>query len=991
MDLPTGTVTFLFTDIEGSTRLSKQFPAEMPAALARHHELVRAAIEAQHGVVFQIIGDGICAAFATAPDALHAACAAQRALQNPKFKIPNPNEPAIALRVRMGLHTGAAVWRADQYDGYLTLARVQRIMSAAHGGQVLLSHATASLAREQLPVGVVLRDLGAQRLKDLTQPEPIYQIVSPGLLDDFPPLRTLDSLPNNLPIQLTSFIGREREIAEVTRLLATTRLLTLTGVGGAGKTRLSLQVAAHMLDDASADAEHGFPDGAWFVELAPLSDPTLVPHAIAAALSVREQPNRPLRDTLTDHLQSKRLLLVLDNCEHLIAACAAVADALLRACSHLRMLATSREPLGIGGETVWLIPPLSLANARQRESLERIIQYEAVRLFVERATAVQPRFAVTNDNAPALAQLCERLDGIPLAIELAAARVKALTVEQIAARLDDRFRLLTGGNRTALPRQQTLRALIDWSYDLLSPPERVLLRRLSVFAGGWTLEAAESVCERSNVPTLERFDVLDLLTHLVDKSLVVVDEQGQAARYRLLETIRQYGHEKLREPDALERDEAEQLSRRHAAFFLALAEAAEPELTGPQQLVWLERVETEYDNLRAALGWALDSGGGVPSTRLAVGPRLCGALWRFWDLRSHTMEGSRWLAAAMDAPDFDTAAPALRTKVIRGAGVMALRQSDFERATQFFQTSLRLSREIDDRRGMAGSLNGLGVAASDNVDVGPAYMRESLALFRELNNPWGVARALQNLAIAAFWRDDNQTALRFFEESLSAQREVGDMRLRAMSLSFYGQAVLFQGDPQRAVSLLREALTVQQQVGDKFFIIYCLNGFAAVAAARQQGERAARLLGAAEALGETLGSPLMQGYRRVHARIVADARGLLSPRAFAETWAAGRALSVDEAIALALAEPAEAAVEPLQPESVKPRARRRMFNLTPREQEVATLVAQGQSNREIAAALVLAERTVENHIANILSKLGFASRTQIAVWAVEHGLTKSEP
>jgi class 3 adenylate cyclase len=479
---PTGTITFLFTDIEGSTRLWEQQPEAMEAALARHDALAADAIQRHEGTLVKHRGEGdsLFAVFARAADAVAAAVALQQAL------ITEPWPAQTVPRVRLALHTGDAVLRDGDYFGP-AVNRCARLRAVAHGGQLLLSSATQELVRDALPEGVTLRELGEHRLRDLARPERVFQLLHPDLPADFPPLASLNTLPNNLPQQVTSFIGREKEMAEVRRLLDKTRLLTLTGSGGTGKTRVSMQVAADLLE--------GEGDGVWLVELAPLADPALVPQAVATALGIREEPGKPLSQTLVDFLKPKRLLLLLDNCEHLLAACAELAEQILRHCPGVQILATSREGLNIPGETTYRLPSLSLPDPRQLpSSVEGLTQYEAVRLFIDRATAAVPSFTVTNQNAPAVAQLCVRLDGIPLAIELAAARVKALSVEQINARIADMFRLLTGGSRTALPRQQTLRAAIDWSYDLLSEKEKILLRRLSVFAGGWTLEAAEQVC-----------------------------------------------------------------------------------------------------------------------------------------------------------------------------------------------------------------------------------------------------------------------------------------------------------------------------------------------------------------------------------------------------------------------------------------------------------------------------------------------------------------
>ncbi|MGE5264534.1 MAG: ATP-binding protein, partial [Acidobacteriota bacterium] len=574
--LPSGTVTFLFTDIEGSTALAQQYPDAVPALLARHQTLVREAVERHQGHVFQIIGDAICAAFRTAPDALNAAVEAQRALLRETWS------PA-AIRVRMGIHTGIAqAGTVDVitggYSGYSTLARVQRVMATAHAEQILLSNTTAELLRGELPAGIAMRDLGEHRLKGILNPERLWQVIAPDLPQDFAPLQTLNAIPNNLPIQLTSFVGREKEIVQLKHQLTTTRLLTLTGSGGTGKTRLSLQVAAEVLDT--------FKDGVWFVELAPVADPALLPQTVAFALGVPEQPGRAILDLLIDHVRAKQLLLILDNCEHLIDACAKLVDKLLRAAPDLKIVTSSREDLGIAGETVHRVPSLSVFEPGQAPTLDAILHSECVRLFLERASAVQSSFQLTEKNAPSIAQICRRLDGIPLAVELAAARVKVFSPEQIASRLDNRFGLLTGGSRTALPRQQTLRALIDWSYDLLSEPEKTLLRRLAVFSSGWTFEAAEAVCAGEGI---EQANVLDLLSHLVDKSLVVVEESdAEGARYRLLETIRQYARDKL-----LESGESVRVRDRHLAFYLEFAEHNEPNLFIPDEIEWLDRREPE--------------------------------------------------------------------------------------------------------------------------------------------------------------------------------------------------------------------------------------------------------------------------------------------------------------------------------------------------------------------------------------------------------------
>ena len=534
-----GIATFLFTDIEGSSRLWEREPERMGAALARHDAIIRGAVERHHGTVVKMLGDGVHAHFDDPLDAINAILEIQLTLVDPA------STGGFPLKIRSGVHAGAVSMRNDDYFGS-AVNRAARIMSSAHGGQVLVSRAVLDLVADRLPGEIELRDLGAVRLRDLTSPEHLYQVMHAKLRRDFPALRSLETTPNNLPQQLTSFVGRERELAEVKRALGTTRLLTLIGPGGIGKTRIGLHVAAEMMD------EH--PDGVWFVDLAPLTDAQLVPHALASVLGVVEEAGRPVTEAIVKYLKDRRELILLDNCEHLLHACADLATQILRNAPNVRILASSRELMHVAGETSFPVPTLSVPDVDRKVTAEALPHFEAAHLFIDRATAVKPAFRVTEQNAGAIADICRRLDGIPLAIELAAARVRALSVDAIAARLSDRFKLLAGGDQSALPRQQTLRALIDWSYDLLSDPEKALLRRLSVFAGGWTLEAAEEVAAGG---VLDRGDVLDLQAHLVDKSLVALDADGD--RYRMLETVREYAMEKL------ERGKSESVAKANVA------------------------------------------------------------------------------------------------------------------------------------------------------------------------------------------------------------------------------------------------------------------------------------------------------------------------------------------------------------------------------------------------------------------------------------------
>jgi predicted ATPase/DNA-binding CsgD family transcriptional regulator len=800
--------------------------------------------------------------------------------------------------------------------------------------------------------------------------------------------RRLGDAHHNLPAPLTSFVGREREIAEVERLLAETRLLTLTGPPGVGKTRLALEVAADVLD--------AFVDGVWLVELAPLPDPALVPQAVAAPLGVREQPGRALDVTLVDAVGFRQLLLVLDNCEHLVAACATLVDRLLRACPHLRVMATSRESLGIAGERTWRVPSLAVpppTEVERTEAKERsspsgaaphssVAEHEAVRLFVERARAAQPAFAMTERNAPVVVQVCRRLDGIPLALELAAARVTVLAVDQIAARLDDRFRLLTGGSRTALPRQQTLRALLDWSHDLLSEGERVLLRRLSVFAGGWTLEASEGVCAGDGLETSE---VLDLLVRLVEKSLVVAEERGAEVRYRLLETLRQYGAEKLRDAG-----EEAAVRARHLEWFAALAERAEEPLWGPDQVAWFDRLQAEGDNLRAALEWSALTPARPEQGAAAIdaGLRLGGALWHFWDLRGHLNEGRARLLELLAS---GAGTPAARAKAFHAAAYLTFVQGDPTEASRLAGETLALGRQSVHPLLLASALVGLALGALMAGDPGraTALCEEGLALSRLTGERPGMYYSLYGLMEVARSQGDYERAVALMEEAHALTSEQGDPWSIAFALSILGNLVLQRGDAARAGALQRESLALRHEIDDAVGVGRCLDGLGWVASAEGRPTRAARLFGTAEALRERVGAAPHPPWRAEHERRVAATRASLGDVAFAAAWAEGRSLSLDQAIAYARAADEPASASAAAPAQSSPRAR--PGGLSRRELEVAALIAQGHTNRRIAEALVIAEWTVDTHVRHILNKLGFRSRAQVAAWAAEQGLETPSP
>jgi predicted ATPase/class 3 adenylate cyclase len=836
-NLPSGTVTFLFTDVEGSTKLAQQYPEAMPTLLARHHEILNECVKTHGGYVFQIVGDSFAVAFHSAIEALHAALAAQPSLQEEAWS-PAP------VKVRMGIHTGTAQLNDPSapapYSGYATLSLTQRIMSAGHGGQILLSGATRELVRDALPADSELQDLGEKRLKDSLHPEHIYQLNLAGLPSSFPPLKTLASFLNNLPAQLTTFIGREGEIAEITKALESHRLLTLTGPGGIGKTRLSAQVAAQLLET--------FPDGVWFVELAPLSDPDLIPQTIHTTLGLVEQPGKNIQQILVDYLREKKTLLILDNCEHLVEACAQLTHTLLGHSPSLKILASSREALGVQGEVAWAVHSLSLPDPKKIPELDQLTQYEAVRLFLDRASLANPHLLMTEDHAPAIAQICHRLDGIPLAIELAAARLRGLSVEQIAARLDDRFHLLTSGARTVLHRHQTLHALIDWSHDLLSEAERTLLRRLSVFADGWTLEAAESVCAGEG---LEPDQILDVLLHLVEKSLVVAETQGVEPRYHMLETIRQYGREKL-----WAAGEGERLRGRHLAYFVELAERAEPNLRAFNMIMWLDRLEIELDNIRLALEWALESD-------IEAQLRLASALLWFCHIRGHRNEGIDWWerGLSIEAAERGDESLSLRRALLRGKalnaiGLQIVISYDFDRGKTYLEESVALFeelgsageqgrayaltwlagfeiqsrriqeknlsffREIGDKFGAAECLFFLNQIDRNNNEYGRALTlaEEHLVLRREIGDQDGTAGALMQLGHSAFLQQDYRRAILLFEESLSLFHAVGSKLGLGLGLSHLGDVFFWQRKYEQASKIYEEALALARDISDSFMI-----------------------------------------------------------------------------------------------------------------------------------------------------------------------------
>ncbi len=936
-----GLATFLMTDIEGSTRLWEQAATAMRVALEVHDHLLRTAVEGHDGAVVKTTGDGLLARFADPAAAVMAAIESQRGLAAHAW----PDEAVI--RARMAVHTGSAQARDGDYFGP-ALNRVARLLAIGHGGQVLLSGITAAIVVEGMPEGATIIDLGDQRLRDLDQPVRVYQLAAPGLTHDFPPLRTAGSGRTNLPLQLTSFVGREREQADLLRLLDANRLVTLIGTGGTGKTRLMLEAAADLVDR--------YPDGVWLAELATVNDPARVANEVARAMGVRDDPHVSIETSVTDFLRSKSMLLLLDNCEHLVAAAARLAESLLETSSGLRIMATGREALGIPGETILQVPSLAVPALPESAHVhgqtgavpssvpaasatyEALAASESVRLFAERATAVSPAFALTPANIATVAEICQRLDGIPLAIELAAARVPVLSVDEILERLGDRFRLLTGGRRTAVARQQTLQALVDWSWDLLPEEDRRLLRRLSVFAGGWTLEAATAVC---GTDESDGSAVLDALTQLVERSLVVV-EPGSSTRYRLLETIRQYARDRL-----VESGEPDAIRTRHLGYFLGLAERAERQMRGAEFVDWVQRLDADGDNLRLAIDWGLESD---PET----GIRLCVALWMYWRMRSVGIDLDGSLGAAVDAarvlpppapPDrrsreilvsriYSEAAFAGATWLTRDTQALADEGLALARATGDLETIwfglaaaavARLfagrpeellminqeSSEVAIRLGdpwfqamSSANLSGavaFGGPTKADADRAWAILDEATRLARTTGNGFLIAFVALIRGRSAGFMGRLSEARTAFQEAAAFYDEIGDRPFALIALSDLSHALRQAGEPDEALGILRRTIVEWEHAGNRGAIANQLESFGLIALGGGEGERAARLLGAADTLRAQSGAAMLPFERAEYDPAIERLRASMDGATFEAAWSAGQAMGVADAVAFALA------------------------------------------------------------------------------------------
>jgi predicted ATPase/class 3 adenylate cyclase len=864
--LPRGTVTFLFTDIEGSTRLAQELGPRWQNILEGHNAVMRSSIRGEGGLDLRTEGDSFFAVFESAAAATSAAVRAQRGLA--------AGEGADAVRVRMGLHTGEGVPGGDEYVG-VEVHRAARIAAAAHGGQVLVSGTTRGLIEHSLPEGVSVRSLGRHRLKDLPHPEELHELVIDGLLIEFPPPRTLE-VRTNLPTPLTSFVGRDRELSRIRELLGATRLLTLIGPGGSGKTRLAIEAAATML--------RTFPDGVFFVELAAILDPGLVHSTIARSMGVREEPTRSIQASVEDAVRDRGILLVLDNFEQILGAAPMVTD-LLRAAPRLKVLVTSRAPLHVGGEQELPVPSLGLPDPRGLRAGEEIRASEAVDLFAQRAAAVAPAFALTDQNVGVVADLCARLDGLPLAIELAASRAKLLSPSDMFDRIQHRLALLTGGARDRPARQRTLRETIAWSYDLLEPVEQRLFARLSTFIGGWMLEAAEAVANPDEDVGL---DTLDVLGSLQDSSLIRSESVPGGPRFDMLETIREFGRDVLAESG-----EEDRIRRRHLSYFLALAETGEPRLLGGDE-GWLDRLEREHDNLRAALRWVIQAG------EAESGLRIVGALWRFWLMRGHLAEGRRWTDEVLAMPEAAARTVGRARGLSAEAGLAYWQRQPAAAVRGLYEESMAIAMELGDRGAEADAAYNLSFAhqLAGDLDGARELLRRAADLYRGPGDNLNLAFVNTALATVALRRGDREEARALFDEAYRTFRRVG--HLWGVIQAAGGRAVLaiWNADFQRARRAALEALDANETLGHKLGISVAIQTLAMVAIHEGRPEVAVRLAGAVDRIREDAGGeapPTAVGID--DPRDVA--RALLAEKRIDELFAEGRTMTIDEAVALA--------------------------------------------------------------------------------------------
>ena len=783
---PTGYVTFLFTDIQGSTKLAQNYASEYNDLLARHNTILQETFESNSGYVFKKIGDAFCSAFPNAESAVKAAIETQK-------KLASEFSGDIELKVRMGIHSGEAEFVDDDYIGYVSLSRVNRIMSAAQGGQILISQIVHDSVKDNVKLKLSFKDFGKRRLKDIIIPEHIYQIISEGLITDFAPLKSLDARQNNLPSSLSKFVGRRKEIEEIKKLFSNLRLISLTGMGGTGKTRLAIQLVSEMIDE--------FENGVWIIELSPITDPELVVKEISKILNLKEEPERDDLEILEEYLKDKNILLIFDNCEHLLERCAVITETLLSYCPKLKIISTSREPFNIQGEIIYKIPPLSMPDKIRNKSFEDLSEYESVKLFLERANSVNANFQLTHDNIYDVAELCKKLDGIPLAIELAAKRINVLPVDKILARLDDRFKLLTGGSSTALPRQKTLKALIDWSYDMLNPNEQLLLQRLSVFMGGWNLEASEEICSDDNI---DQYEVLDLVNSLHDKSLITFNESNGMGRYGMLESIKFYAQEKL--------TDKEELMRKHFEYFLNISSITKQKEKGMDQLQWLEHVDEELDNIRKDIQWASENSP-EDAYRLEIN------VFDFWFNKGYLKEGFDSLMKIKNSLEISD--KKLRADLLFRIARFCYELGKFEELEKYSNEALELYREINDKEGILKSLNTLGLKLYTEMDYAGTIKlnEEALALSTEINSKEGKANSLYNLSFPVSNLGDFERSVSLKEEALKLAKEIRNDHLTAhilLSLSVSHSKKII--DIKKASLYSEESLRISRNLDDKYLI-----------------------------------------------------------------------------------------------------------------------------------------------------------------------------
>jgi predicted ATPase/class 3 adenylate cyclase/DNA-binding CsgD family transcriptional regulator len=1009
MGFPSGVVTLLFTDVEGSIGLWEADREAMAEASARHDRMVREQIEGAGGQVFKTVGEAFRVVFADPFAALASAVAVQQAAG------AEPWPSGLPVRVRIALHSGACAERDGEYFGPV-VNRAARLLAAGHGGQVLMSGATYELLAGRLPGGIGLADLGEHRLKDLGRAERMFQVTAPGLAGEFGPLRSLDdpALRHNLPSQVTSFVGRAGELAQLRSLISGgSRLVTITGPGGIGKSRLALQVAAEVLD--------GSGDGVWLVELAPVADPELVARTVAAVLQVREQPGRPMLETLADAVGDRYLLVVLDNAEHLLGAAAKLADALMRSCPRACLLVTSREPLGIGGEHIFRIPPLAVPPAGLAAP-GQLAAFESVQLFTEHACMHRQAFALDDGNAAAVAAVCVRLDGIPLALELAAARLGSLSVPEISSRLDQRFRLLTGGSRTALPRHQTLRALIDWSYDMLNPEEQSVLDRLSVFAGGWTLEAAQAVTRGGGTG---EWVVLDHLGALVGKSLVQAEDMNGSTRYRLLETVRQYAAERLAGRPGSELDETCAAHRDH---YLALVETAGTHLRGPDEAVWLDRLEAEFDNIRAALAFSLaDPDSAEPGLRLAAGLR-----W-FCNMRGHAGEVLEALNLLLERPDSrlpnltraraltaschllnhfgdDSMVPSIADEALRIARDLAddtvaadalsqlcwfrFEHGDLPGALAQVDEAVGLARATADPRLIAAMLSRRAVLNGEagNLDAAFADHQEILTLSRAAGDSYRLAATLGNLGVYELAAGELRAARAHLQEASMLAGNRGYQIFAVGSQQNLGFVDLMDADPRSARRHFLGSLDTARITGFNSYVHGALLGLALAAGADSDPAVAATLHGVADEQAGRAFQALEAGLRdRDHAQL----RTRLGDAAFEAAYRHGHTLSQADAIALATAaagpDPGAASTGIIPADGRATADGSPAGPLSQRERDIVALVAGGATDAQIAERLFLSINTVRSHLERIRDKTGARRRAELVRYAIQAGIAPAAP